>query len=160
MRSIPKQGQLVIVRQRLYVITDVHRSLLPPELSPSSRAQHVVTLASIEDDALGEELQVVWEIEPGAQVFEKMELPEPKGFDRPAHLEAFLDAVRWGAASVADTHQLQYPFRSGIDIESYQSPAPRFRWRLICGKECRDVQHETSGFQARARNLEGALRTR
>lgn len=120
MRSIPEQGQLAIVRQRRFVITDVHRSLLPPELSLSPRAQHVVTLASIEDDALGEELQVVWEIEPGAQVFEKMELPEPKGFDRPAHLEAFLDAVRWGAASVADTRQLQSPFRSGIDIESYQ----------------------------------------
>jgi hypothetical protein len=49
-----------------------------------------------------------------------MELPEPKGFDQPAHLEAFLDAVRWGTASIADTHQLQSPFRSGIEIESYQ----------------------------------------
>jgi hypothetical protein len=77
-------------------------------------------LNSIEDDALGEELQVIWEIEPGARAFEKMELPEPKGFDQPAHLEAFLDAVRWGAASIADTRQLQSPFRSGIEIESYQ----------------------------------------
>jgi len=42
------------------------------------------------------------------------------GFDQPAHLEAFLDAVRWGAASIADTRQLQTPFRSGIEIESYQ----------------------------------------
>jgi len=49
-----------------------------------------------------------------------MELPEPKGFDQPDHLEAFLDAVRWGAASIADTRQLQSPFRSGIEIESYQ----------------------------------------
>jgi hypothetical protein len=49
-----------------------------------------------------------------------MELPEPRGFDQPAHLEAFLDAVRWGAASIADTRQLQSPFRSGIEIESYQ----------------------------------------
>jgi hypothetical protein len=70
--------------------------------------------------ALGEELQVIWEIEPGARAFEKMELPEPKGFDQPAHLEAFLDAVRWGAASIADTRQLQSPFRSGIETESYQ----------------------------------------
>ena len=42
------------------------------------------------------------------------------GFDKPARLEAFLDAVRWGAASIADTRQLQSPFRSGIEIESYQ----------------------------------------
>lgn len=120
MTSIPEQGQLAIVRQRRYVITDVHRNLVPPQLSLSPRAQHVVTLAPIEDDALGEELQVVWEIEPGAQVFEKRELPEPKGFDRPAHLEAFLDAVRWGAVSIADSRQLQSPFRSAIETESRQ----------------------------------------
>ena len=48
------------------------------------------------------------ELEPGAHAFEKMELPEPKRF-QPANLEAFLDAVRWGAASIADTRQLQSP---------------------------------------------------
>ncbi|GIU78616.1 MAG: hypothetical protein KatS3mg005_1854 [Bryobacteraceae bacterium] len=39
--------------------------------------------------------------------------------------------------------------------EAIQSPAPRFRWTLICGKECRYVQHEASGFRARARSPEG-----
>lgn len=82
MCSIPEQGQLAIVRQRRYVSTDVRRSLLPPQFPASPRVQHLVRLSSIEDDALGEELQVVWGIEPGARVFEKMELPEPKGFDR------------------------------------------------------------------------------
>lgn len=114
LRSVPEQGQLAVVRQRRYVVTDVRSGAL------AEHPQHLVSLTSIEDDALGEELQVIWEIEPGARAFEKMELPEPKGFDQPAHLEAFLDAVRWGAASVADTRQLQSPFRSGIEIESYQ----------------------------------------
>jgi ERCC4-related helicase len=118
LRSVPEQGQLAIVRQRRYVVTDVRQGASGAELT--ERPQHLVSLTSIEDDALGEELQVVWEIEPGARAFEKMELPEPKGFDQPAHLEAFLDAVRWGAASIADTRQLQSPFRSGIEIESYQ----------------------------------------
>jgi hypothetical protein len=49
-----------------------------------------------------------------------MELPQPTGFDEPARLDAFLDAVRWGAASTADIRTLQSPFRSGIDIEDYQ----------------------------------------
>ncbi|MFB3924304.1 MAG: DISARM system SNF2-like helicase DrmD [Terriglobia bacterium] len=120
MCSIPEQGQLALVRQRRYVVTDVQRSVLPAQAAPAWQPAHLVTLTSVEDDALGEELQVVWEIEPGARAFEKMELPEPKGFDHPAHLEAFLDAVRWGAASIADTRQLQSPFRSGIEIESYQ----------------------------------------
>jgi hypothetical protein len=62
----------------------------------------------------------LWELEPGAVVYEKMELPKPTGFDPPARLDAFLDAVRWGAASTADIRTLQSPFRSGIDIEDYQ----------------------------------------
>src|SRR5713101_7970093 len=109
LHSVPEQGQLAVVRQRRYVVTDVRRSAVTTHLSLSEQAQHLVSLTSIEDDALGEELQVVWEIEPGACAFEKMELPDPKGFDQPAHLEAFLDAVRWGAASIADTRQLQSP---------------------------------------------------
>src|ERR1039457_2157858 len=77
-------------------------------------------LSSIEDDALGEELQVVWELEPGTSVQQSLSLPEPLGFDSPARLEAFLNAVRWGAASTADIRSIQAPFRSGIDIEDYQ----------------------------------------
>src|ERR1019366_5987079 len=118
LRSVPEQGQLAVVCQRRYVVTDVRRGV--NGLQVGEPPQHLISLTSIEDDALGEELQVIWEIEPGARAFEKMELPEPKGFDQPAHLEAFLDAVRWGAASIADTRQLQSPFRSGIEIESYQ----------------------------------------
>src|SRR5207248_141484 len=38
----------------------------------------------------------------------------------PARLDAFLDAVRWGATSTADVRALQAPFRSGIEIEDYQ----------------------------------------
>src|ERR1039458_6057850 len=118
LRSVPEQGQLALVRQRRYVVTDGRSGVNGGQVA--ERPQHRVSLTSIEDDALGEELQVIWEIEPGARAFEKMELPEPKGFDQPANLEAFLDAVRWGAASIADTRQLQSPFRSGIEIESYQ----------------------------------------
>jgi hypothetical protein len=82
--------------------------------------QHLVMLSSIEDDALGEELQVVWELEPGAHARERAALPAPTGFDAPRRLDAFLDAVRWGAVSSADVRRLQAPFRSGITIEDYQ----------------------------------------
>ncbi|MBN8564083.1 MAG: DISARM system SNF2-like helicase DrmD [Leptolyngbya sp. UWPOB_LEPTO1] len=121
-KAIPEQGQLVKVRQRLYVVTDVRQTTLPAGvlLSNVTPAQHLVLLSSIEDDGLGEELQVIWELEPGTQVFERVELPKPTGFDDPARLDAFLDAVRWGAASSADIRTLQAPFRSGIDIEDYQ----------------------------------------
>jgi superfamily II DNA or RNA helicase len=82
--------------------------------------QHLVTLNAIDDDALGETLQVIWELEPGARVNERVELPDPVGFDAPQRLGAFLAAVRWGAIASADVRALQAPFRSGIEIEDYQ----------------------------------------
>ncbi|RME96981.1 MAG: helicase, partial [Chloroflexi bacterium] len=121
--GIPEPGQLVEIRRRQFVVTDVERSSLPVEsLSHGIEPhQHLISLSSIEDDALGDELQVIWEVEPGAHIFERAALPNPAGgFDVPARLDAFLDAVRWGAASSADVRSLQAPFRSGIDIEDYQ----------------------------------------
>jgi hypothetical protein len=99
--SPPAQGQLVSVRSRQWVVNDVRPSTLRlPALKPTFHGpHHLLTLASVEDDGLGEELQVIWEIEPGAKVIEKVALPAPTGFDPPDRLDAFLDTVRWGAAS-------------------------------------------------------------
>src|SRR3954447_15881742 len=120
--SVPEQGQLVTVRQRHFVVTDVAKSTLPekPLDTSGNGHQHLISLSSVEDDGLGEELQVVWEIEPGAKPIDKVALPEPTGFDAPERLDAFLDAVRWGASSSADVRTVQSPFRAGIDIEDYQ----------------------------------------
>ena len=65
---------------------------------------------------------MIWEIEPGAMVLETATLPHPRvdRFDDPERLDAFLDAVRWGAITSADSRALQAPFRSGITIEDYQ----------------------------------------
>lgn len=118
----PEQGQMVSVRSRNWMVTEVSASTLPPERLRGGleSPQHLVTLSSVEDDGLGEELNVVWELEPGARIVEKVALPEPTGFDPPDQLDAFLDAVRWGASSSADVRTIQAPFRSGIDIEDYQ----------------------------------------
>ena len=120
--TIPEQGQIVTVRQRRYVVVDVQPSTLPPQPLAVNQAagQHLLTLNSIEDDGLGETLQVIWELEPGTSIEEKVGLPQPGGFDAPERLDAFMNAVRWGAISSADTRALQAPFRSGIEIEDYQ----------------------------------------
>ncbi|MBF5055747.1 helicase domain-containing protein [Alcanivorax sp. 521-1] len=89
-------------------------------MESSAVSQNVVTLSSIDEDGLGEELEVVWEIEPGAQVIERAGLPEITGQDDATTLDAFLDAVRWGAATNADRGFLQAPFRSGVSIEAFQ----------------------------------------
>ena len=118
----PEQGQLVSVRSRNWIVNDVVPSVLPQGRFDAGMngSQNLVSLSSIEDDGLGEELRVLWELEPGARVIEKVALPDPTGFDPPEQLDAFLDAVRWGASSSADVRNIQSPFRSGIDIEDYQ----------------------------------------
>jgi superfamily II DNA or RNA helicase len=79
-----------------------------------------VSLSAIDEDSYGETLSVVWQIEPGAQISRRAGFPSITGFDEPARMEAFIDAVRWGAAVNADRSFLQSPFRSGVSIESYQ----------------------------------------
>ncbi|MCC6808074.1 MAG: DEAD/DEAH box helicase [Deltaproteobacteria bacterium] len=116
---IPVPGQLVEVRRSRFVVTDVRESTFA--LAAQQKPQHVVGLSSVEDVDLGSPLEVVWEIEPGARVHENAGLPDPRsGFDPPRRHQAFLDAVRWGAIASADAKVLQAPFRSGIQVETYQ----------------------------------------
>lgn len=115
--AIPEPGQLVEVRRRQWVVTDVSSGALSPT---SNGDQHLAGLSSLDEDSMGEEIQVVWQMEAGAQVLEKAGLPSITGWDSNDCLEAFLDAVRWGAVTNADRSFLQSPFRSGITIEDYQ----------------------------------------
>lgn len=113
----PEPGQLVEVRRRQWMVADIQKS---ETVTFSGSSQHYVQLSSIDEDSLGEELEVVWEIEPGAHVIERKGLPSISGYDDSERLEAFLDAVRWGAATNADRGFLQAPFRSGVSIEDFQ----------------------------------------
>ena len=112
--KLPEPGQLVEVRRRQWVVSEIQGS------TSGRSAEHLVSLNSIEEDAVGEELSVIWEIEPGARVIEKAGLPAFTGIDSKARLDVFLDAVRWGAVTNADKNALQAPFRSGISIEDFQ----------------------------------------
>lgn len=119
MQAAPEIGQLVVVRKRPFVVTEIAPST-PGLAHDGNGSSRLVKLSSVEDDGLGEELQVIWELEPGTAVHEQSTLPDPESFDHPKHLQAFLDAVRWGAVSQADDRALQSPFRSGIEVDDYQ----------------------------------------
>jgi len=114
----PEPGQLVEIRRRQWVVTDVRSSGLAR--TNGCTPQHLVTLVSLDEDAMNESLSAVWELEPGARILETAGLPAVSGWDPCERLEAFLDAVRWGAATNADRSLLQAPFRSGVEIEDYQ----------------------------------------
>ena len=60
--GLPEPGQLVDVRHCRYVVNGILQSSLPPDLlstrsgqaqGSTLSAQHLVTLSSVEDDALG-----------------------------------------------------------------------------------------------------------
>jgi hypothetical protein len=116
--TVPESGQLVEVRRRQWIVEDVAGSAFQSVAAPNG--QDLVGLVSVDEDSLGEELQVIWELEPGARVLDRAGLPTISGCDDPTRLQAFLDSVRWGATANADRSFLQSPFRSGVAGESYQ----------------------------------------
>lgn len=102
-------------------VTDV----LGPHTSDEASAHlnHVVELQSLDEDRLGEQLSVIWELEVGQTVTPAQGLPEhinPDGFDDPSDLAGFIDAMRWGAVTSADPNRYQAPFWSGAAVDAYQ----------------------------------------
>lgn len=118
-------GQLVRVRGQQWVVSDLNVSRLPiDELAATTvPGRTLVTITSVSEDDLGEELTVVWEVEPGRVVVPSgalPDVPDPERWDDPQTLGALIDAVRWGSVASADVSTLQAPFRAGIQIKDYQ----------------------------------------
>jgi hypothetical protein len=88
--SPPERDQIISVRSRQWIVNDVGASMLPAPafMLAIGGPQHLLTRSSVEDDGLGEDLQIMWEIELTASVIENVALPEPAGLDRPNHLNA------------------------------------------------------------------------
>lgn len=114
---LPQLGDAVRARGATWVVTHVD----PHEPGPPG-TDHVVTLRSIGEDDQGAAAQLVWEAEPQRSVLDQFEIPTPRAgrWDDPARLDAFLRAVRWGSVTNADQDMLEAPYRSGIDLKTYQ----------------------------------------
>lgn len=124
-RGIPEPGQVVEVRGSTWAVAEVREQGLPR--SPGDEAvpglNHVVALQALDEDRLGEELTVVWELEVGHSITPDQGLPvsvRADGFDDPNLLAGFVDAMRWGAVTSADDRRFQAPFHSGAAVEAYQ----------------------------------------
>jgi hypothetical protein len=122
----PQVGQLVTVRDQQWVVADVSGSGIPKDiLDGPANARTLVSLVPVGDDSFGDDtVSVIWELEPGRRIIEHARLPDPnpERFDDPVRLDAFLDAVRWGAITSADSRALQAPFPVAF-------PRPRIRMR-------------------------------
>jgi hypothetical protein len=130
---VPDAGQLVSVRDRRWVVTDVDRSTQPSDvLAGGPRPpEHLITLTSVEDDAFGDELRVIWELERATRILDRAALPVPDAerFDDPVRLDAFLDAVRWGRSPVPTPARCRRHFAAA-------SPSRTTSWTRWCGR-CR-----------------------
>jgi superfamily II DNA or RNA helicase len=122
---LPEPGQVVEVRGSTWAVADVRPQGLPRSPADEATAQlsHVVVLQSLDEERLGEQLSVVWELEVGHTVTPAQGLPDivyADAFDEPATLAGFIDAMRWGAVTSADPNRYQAPFWSGVNVEAYQ----------------------------------------
>lgn len=123
--TLPEPGQVVDVRGSSWAVASMQVQGLPRSPADEAVAQlsHVVELQSLDEDRLGEQLSVVWELEVGHTVTPAQGLPETMHlatFDDPTTLAGFIDAMRWGAVTSADPNRYQAPFWSGANVEAYQ----------------------------------------
>lgn len=122
---IPEVGQIVAVRQRLYL---VDRVIEPPKASDST----VVQLSCVDDDAQGQRLDVLWDRELDAEILtaEAWESIAKRGFDPQDRFAAYLNTLRWNCVTSTDPNLLQSPFRAGIRLDAYQLEPLRKALRL------------------------------
>lgn len=111
----PARGQVVRIRQRQYLVEDVVPASLRDEAT-------LVRLACLDDDAQGQTLEALWELEPDAELLSASgwEHLAERGFDAPRLFSAYMHTLRWNCVTATDPKLFQAPFRAGIRIDAYQ----------------------------------------
>ena len=110
---VPSQGQVVRVRTRTYLVESAQSS--------SGRGT-LVRMACLDDDAQGQPLEVVWELELDAETLDREAWASigKRGFDKARHFSAYIHTLRWNCVTATDPKIFQAPFRAGIRIDAYQ----------------------------------------
>ncbi len=88
---LPEQGELVGVRSRRWLVEKVS------DVGPGSP---VVSLACADDDAQGEQLDVLWDYEIDRRILDDEGWDDlaARGFDDPRYFAAFLNTLRWNSS--------------------------------------------------------------
>lgn len=109
----PKPGQVVRLRSRTWLVEDVE---------DGAGTGTTVSLACLDDDAQGQILSVIWEIELDGRIVSEEGWKDigKRGFDPPRQFSAFLNTLRWNCVTATDPNLFQSPFRAGIRIDAYQ----------------------------------------
>jgi hypothetical protein len=111
--SVPNVGHVVRVRTRTWLVEGIERS---------AGFGNLLSLACLDDDAQGQKLEIVWELELDGQILdsEAWQSIGRRGFDQPRHFAAYVHTLRWNCVTATDPKLFQSPFRAGIRIDAYQ----------------------------------------
>jgi hypothetical protein len=109
----PQVGDFVRVRNRRWLVEETREV---------GGGLATITLAGIDDDALGEQAEIVWDAELDKEILNQDDWPSLLGAtpEEPATFSAYLRTITWNTASAADRRLLQAPFRAGIRLDAYQ----------------------------------------
>lgn len=123
MTKVPKAGEFVDVRGRLWLVEDCERA---------ENALQPLALSCVDDDASGEQVSVLWDVEVGARSRddELWDLIGTAGTDDACVFAAYLRTIRWNSATAAERDLFQAPFRAGIRMDAYQLAPLRKALRL------------------------------
>lgn len=112
-KTLPQPGNIVFVRSRRYLVEWVETD---------DKHGSVLQLACLDDDAQGQLLQVIWELELDAKLIDDDtgQTIGQRGFDSPQHFSAYYHTLRWNCVTATDPTLFQAPFRAGIRLDAYQ----------------------------------------
>ena len=104
-KTAPQPGQVVRVRTRTYLVE---------ETEPSAMGT-LVRLACLDDDAQGQELSVIWELELDTEIVgaDSWRSIGNKGFDPPRVFGAYIHTLRWNCVTATDPAIVSIAFQSG-----------------------------------------------
>jgi hypothetical protein len=110
-RRLPRPGDIVRVRTRTYLVESVE-----PGNDP------IVSAACLDDDAQGEPLEVLWNLELNTEIFgiDVWKTIGRKGFDPKRHFAAYIHTLKWNCVTATDARLFQAPFHAGIRLDAYQ----------------------------------------
>src|SRR6202171_329981 len=110
--TVPSAGQVVRVRTRTYLVERVD----------GGGNEALVSLACLDDDAQGDQLQVIWGLEIGTEILDRSAWKTigSRGFDDPRQFGAYVHTLRWNCVTATNPKLFQAPFRAGIRLDAYQ----------------------------------------
>lgn len=112
-REAPVAGNVIRLRHRQWLVEDVVAPPAPNQLT-------LVKAVCLDDDNQGEPIEVLWEMELGAQLVDQKLGGLGNGIDEPRLFAAYLHALKWNSVTATDPNLFQAPFRAGIMLQSHQ----------------------------------------